>query len=314
MVNVGITGLGFMGMIHYLAYQRVSGCKVAAICEQIPERLEGDWRSIKGNFGPRGKKMDLSGIAKYQDFEELLANPDIDVVDICLPPAAHPEMTIRALKAGKHVFCEKPIAIDAADAKKMVATAQSTGKMLLIGHVLPFFAAYRYAYRTVASGKYGKMIGGHFKRIISDPTWMRYFWNPDHGGGPMIDLNIHDFHFVRLLCGMPTAVQTVGTMRNGLVELFNSQFMFNEPKVVTVQGRRNQPAGPPLHQRLRNLSRKGNAGIRFVVGTPGHPLDQRRSHKETEVVRRRSGRRFRRGDERGRPFCPNPNPLPPPRR
>ena len=75
MVNVGITGLGFMGMIHYLAYQRVSGCKVTAICEQIPERLEGDWRSIKGNFGPRGKKMDLSGIAKYQDFEELLANP-----------------------------------------------------------------------------------------------------------------------------------------------------------------------------------------------------------------------------------------------
>ncbi len=236
MINVGITGLGFMGMIHYLAYQRISGCKVTAICEQIPERLEGDWRSIKGNFGPRGKRMDLSGIAKYRDFEEILADPNVDVVDICLPPAAHAEMTIRALKAGKHVFCEKPIAIDAADAAKMVATAKSTGKLLLIGHVLPFFAAYRYAYRAVAGGKFGKMIGGHFKRIICDPKWMQYFWDPEHGGGPMIDLNIHDFHFVRLLCGMPKAVQTVGTMRDGLVELFNSQFLFDSPMVVTVQG------------------------------------------------------------------------------
>ena len=89
MINVGIAGLGFMGMIHYLAYQRVRGVKVGAICEKIPERLAGDWRSIKGNFGPRGKKRDLKGVAKYADFEDLLADPKIDVVDICLPPAAH---------------------------------------------------------------------------------------------------------------------------------------------------------------------------------------------------------------------------------
>ena len=56
MVNVGITGLGFMGMIHYLAYQRVRGVAIKAICEVDRRRLAGDWRSIKGNFGPAGKK------------------------------------------------------------------------------------------------------------------------------------------------------------------------------------------------------------------------------------------------------------------
>ena len=60
MINVGIAGIGFMGMIHYLAYQKIRGVKVRAICEQDPKRLAGDWRTIKGNFGPQGEMMDLS--------------------------------------------------------------------------------------------------------------------------------------------------------------------------------------------------------------------------------------------------------------
>ena len=65
MINVGICGLGFMGMIHYLAYQKVRGAKVKAICEKIPERLAGDWRSIKGNFGPQGEIVNLDAMARY---------------------------------------------------------------------------------------------------------------------------------------------------------------------------------------------------------------------------------------------------------
>ena len=65
MINVGIAGLGFMGMIHYLAYQKAKGARVRAICEQDPARLAGDWRTIKGNFGPAGKIMDLGPIARY---------------------------------------------------------------------------------------------------------------------------------------------------------------------------------------------------------------------------------------------------------
>ena len=123
MVNVGIAGLGFMGMIHYLAYQKVRGVRVRAICEQDAKRLAGDWRSIKGNFGPQGTKMDLAGIARYPDLKKMMADPNLDVIDICLPPAAHAKVAVAALKAGKHVFCEKPIALNPTDANRMVNTA-----------------------------------------------------------------------------------------------------------------------------------------------------------------------------------------------
>ena len=75
MVKVGIVGIGFMGMIHYLAAQRASGLKVVALCSRDPKKLAGDWTSIQGNFGPRGTQMDLSGVRCYRDFEELLADP-----------------------------------------------------------------------------------------------------------------------------------------------------------------------------------------------------------------------------------------------
>ncbi|MEX0585005.1 MAG: Gfo/Idh/MocA family oxidoreductase, partial [Pirellulales bacterium] len=119
MLKVGIAGIGFMGMIHYLSYQRVKGARVVALCEQDKTRLAGDWRSIQGNFGPRGEIMDLSGVAKYEDLDQLLADKNIDLVDICLPTAAHAPTATKALAAGKHVFCEKPIALTTGEANKM---------------------------------------------------------------------------------------------------------------------------------------------------------------------------------------------------
>ncbi|MBN2217434.1 MAG: Gfo/Idh/MocA family oxidoreductase [Pirellulales bacterium] len=247
MINVGVTGLGFMGMIHYLAYQRVRGAAVKAICEVDRRRLAGDWRSIKGNFGPAGRKMKLAGVARYRELDQLLADPKIDLVDICLPPEAHAEAVLKSLAAGKHVFCEKPIAMRADDAQRMVQAAQRAGRQLLIGQVLPFISAYRFAYRTIASGKYGKLKGAHFKRICSDPTWMKDYWDPEKGGGPVVDLNIHDTHFVRLVCGMPKAVHTVGRMRGQVVELFHTQFLFDDPQLmVTVTGGAINQQGRPF--------------------------------------------------------------------
>jgi predicted dehydrogenase len=247
MIHVGITGLGFMGMIHYLAYQRVRGVAVKAICEVDPKRLAGDWRTIKGNFGPAGERMDLAGVAQYDELDKLLADPKIDMVDICLPPEAHAETVLKSLRAGKHVFCEKPIAMKAADAQKMVKTAKRVRRQLVIGQVLPFISAYRFAYHTIRSGKYGKLRGAHFKRISSDPIWMKDYWDPAKGGGPVIDLNIHDTHFVRLICGMPKAVHSVGRLRGDVVELFHTQFLFADPQLmVTVTGGAINQQGRPF--------------------------------------------------------------------
>lgn len=233
MVKVGIAGVGFMGMIHYLAYQRVGDAKVVALCEKDRlERLEGDWRTIKGNFGPQGTMMDLSGIAKYQDLKDMLADPNVDMVDLCLPPSMHAQAAIAALKAGKHVVCEKPIALKVADAKAMVQAAERAGKLLMIAHVLPFFPQYHFAYEAVTSGKYGRLLGGDFRRIISDPLWLTNFYDPNGCGGPMVDLHIHDAHFIRLIAGMPTSVHSVGRMRGEVAEFFSTHFLYEDPTLV----------------------------------------------------------------------------------
>src|SRR5690348_14336974 len=116
MVRMGIVGIGFMGMIHYLAARRVEGAQVVALCSRDPKKLAGDWTSIQGNFGPRGTQMDLSAHARYPDIAALLADPNVDLVDLCVPNDEHARLAIRALEAGKHVLVEKPIALVPADA------------------------------------------------------------------------------------------------------------------------------------------------------------------------------------------------------
>lgn len=109
MLKIGIHGLGFMGMMHYLSYQQLEGVQVTAICEALPERRKGDWTKIKGNFGPQGTMTDLTGVATYADAAELQADSNVDMIDICLPPSAHADAAVAALNAGKHVLSEKPI-------------------------------------------------------------------------------------------------------------------------------------------------------------------------------------------------------------
>lgn len=249
MIKVGIAGLGFMGWIHYLAYQRSRGVKLAAVCEQDETKLAGDWRSVKGNFGPPGELVDLSGVTKYSKLEDLVADPNLDVIDICLPPSFHPLAATMASKAGKHVFCEKPMALTTADCRRMVEAAQAAGKLLMIGHVLPFFPEYAQALKVIRSGKYGKLLGGTFKRVISDPLWLRDFYDPQRVGGPMIDLHIHDAHLIRLLFGMPTAVVSQGRTRGEVVSYCHSQFQFADPSLVVsaVGGVINQQGRPFTH-------------------------------------------------------------------
>ncbi len=232
MIKVGITGIGFMGMIHYLAYQKLENVKVVAICDTIPERLKGDWTAIRGNFGPPGKMMDLTGITPYSKFEDLIADPNIDVVDICLPPSAHAGKTIDALNAGKNVFCEKPISLQSDRGADMVEAATRNKKLLMIGHVLPFFVSHQYVVEAKQSGRFGKLLGGNFIRVISDPVWLKDFYNMQTSGGPMLDLHIHDTHFIRYLFGMPKAVSAIGRCRNNVPEYFNTQFRFDDPDIV----------------------------------------------------------------------------------
>lgn len=232
MIRVGIAGIGFMGMVHYLTYQKLRNVRVVALCGRNTKRLAGDWRDIRGNFGPRGKRMDLAGVRTYVQLDDMLADDEIDLVDITLPSSLHAEAATRALSHGKHVFSEKPMALTLADCRRMLRAAGKARRWLLVGHVLPFFPEYAWALRIIRSGKHGRLLGGSFKRVISDPLWLKNYWSPDEVGGPMLDLHVHDAHFIRFLFGMPENVATRGSTHNGLPEFWHSLFDFGEAGYV----------------------------------------------------------------------------------
>ena len=233
MVRIGIIGIGFMGMIHYYGIQRGTGAEVVAICTRDQKKLQGDWTGIQGNFGPRGGMEDLSNVKTYNQIDEFLANDEIDLVDICLPTHLHKSVSMASLNAGKHTLLEKPIAIDIDDANEIVALADQTGKEFMVAHVLPFFAEYAYAKQLVESGEYGELLGAHFKRIISKPSWSRDIADIEKSGGPGIDLHIHDTHFIQLLCGVPDAVFSQGKIAGGnFVDFLTTQYLYNDKELT----------------------------------------------------------------------------------
>ncbi|GIW81307.1 MAG: oxidoreductase [Gemmatales bacterium] len=228
MTRIGIVGIGFMGMIHYLAAQKLSGAKVVAICSRDPKKLDGDWRGIRGNFGPPGTMMDLGEIKKYRDINDLLADPDIDLIDVCNPTHKHPETALAALKAGKHVLVEKSIALDPKDADAMLEAADKAGRLLMVAHVLPFFPEFAHAAELIRSGQYGKLVAAHFIRVISKPDWSAEIADVSKTGGPAVDLHIHDTHFIGLVCGVPQKVFASGIMENGAVQYLTTHYLYGK--------------------------------------------------------------------------------------
>ena len=249
MINVGIVGVGFMGWIHYLAYEQVSGIRVSAIVSRDAAKRAGDWTSIKGNFGPPGRQVDLSDVNVYETLEQMLADSDVDVVDLCLPPQMHLPAIEKCFAASKHVFCEKPLALSTSDCDGAIAASQKAGRHLMVGHVLPWFAEFRFAVDAIESGKYGRLTGGVFKRIVSDPLWLQDYWDRQKVGGPLFDLHVHDAHLIRMLFGMPSLCFSSGRMRGGVTEFAHTIFQFADPDVTvsTTSGAIDQQGRPFCH-------------------------------------------------------------------
>jgi predicted dehydrogenase len=226
MVRIGIVGVGFMGMIHYLAARKLQGAQVQALCSRDSRKLAGDWRSIQGNLGPRGQMMDLSAVKKYDSLETLLADPDIDLIDVCNPTHLHPETALQALRAGKHVLVEKAIALQPAEADAMVQAARQAGRLLMVAHVLPFVPEFAFAAEAVRGGRFGKLLGAHFKRVISRPDWSAEIADAAKTGGPAVDLHIHDTHFIGLVCGVPERVFATGVQESGAVQYLTTLYLY----------------------------------------------------------------------------------------
>jgi predicted dehydrogenase len=192
----------------------VEEAQVAAIFTRDPKKLAGDWSDVRGNFGGAAGVQNLEGIKKYDQLEAMLADPEIDLIDLCLPSYLHRDLAIRALEAGKHVLVEKPLALSVEDADAMIAAAERTGKLLMVAQVLRFWPEFAAIKDVLDSGTYGALRGAHFKRVISRPDWSgdNWFADPSKTGGAVVDLHIHDTDFIHYLVGQPSAVWSTGSV------------------------------------------------------------------------------------------------------
>ncbi len=226
MIRIGIIGIGFMGYTHFEGARALQNGSVTAIATRDEKKLAGDWTGIQGNFGPRGGMVDLSAVKKYRDYRELLADPEIDLVDVCLPTDMHEKVVLESLQAGKHTLVEKPLATDLASADRMVAAAEKADRLLLVAQVLPFFPEFGFLADAIRDGRYGKLRAAHFRRVICPPDWSAEMSDFRKLGGWGVDLHIHDNHFVCLTCGVPTAVFSRGLLQDGLVNHVQTQYVF----------------------------------------------------------------------------------------
>lgn len=227
MIGIGVIGLGFMGYTHFEAARKLRGGKIQAIATRSEKKLRGDWRGIQGNFGPPAGKVDLSAVAGYTDYHELLADENVDLVDVCLPTDLHEQVALDALAAGKHVLVEKPISLDLKAADRMLKAAEKADRLLMVGQVLPYFPEFRYAAECISSGKHGRLLSAHFNRVIAPPDWSADMADFRKLGGWGIDLHIHDNHFISLVCGAPDKVVSRGMLQDGLVNHVHTQYVYD---------------------------------------------------------------------------------------
>jgi predicted dehydrogenase len=239
-----------MGMMHYLGAGKLRGGRVTAVCSRNPKRLAGDWRGIRGNYGPAGTRMDLGPVKRYSRFDDLLADPAIDLIDLCTPTNTHAPMAVAALKAGKHVLVEKPIALEARDADAMVKAAHKERRLLMVAQVLPFLSEFAFAAEAVRGGAHGRLLGAHFKRVISKPDWSADIADVAKTGGPAIDLHVHDTHFIGLIAGVPRKVFSTGVVeKDGSVSYLTTQYLYGDggPAVSCSSGALAMSGRPFVH-------------------------------------------------------------------
>ena len=151
----------------------------------------------------------------YTDFAEMAADPDIDAVVNALPNYLHAPVTIQMLKAGKHVLCEKPMALSVKECEDMIDTAKKTGYKLMIAHMWRFDREIIWLRNVIMSGKLGKIFKAKSHEVLiynifgEDPSTTSWFVNKSlAGGGAMTDMGIHSFDTLRFVLGdiRPTKV------------------------------------------------------------------------------------------------------------
>lgn len=201
-----VIGCGLISKNHLKALKNVKNAECRAVCDIVEEKARA-----------AGEAYGISKV--YRDYHDLLRDPEIDVVHICTPHHLHGDMAVEALRAGKHVLCEKPMALKAEDARRMIEARDASGKYLGICFQNRYNEASRYMKELLGRGELGRIMGGR-----GQVTWDRkpeyYTTSPwrgrwaTEGGGVLINQAIHTFDLLQWLTGPVERVEAgMGTRR-----------------------------------------------------------------------------------------------------
>jgi len=260
MVRVGLVGVGFMGQQHFNIYEGMEGAQVVAVCDKLAERVAPQAPSIGGNIG-EATELDLSAQARYLCFDEMLDAGGFDVVDVCTPTPLHAEMTAKALAAGNHVICEKPMARSLQQCDAMIAAAEQAGRLLFIAQCIRFWPEYEVLARMIAAGELGEVRWARFVRQSPTPGWASEGWlmDPEQSGGALLDLHIHDVDLILSVFGTPNAVvaRAMNIVSAGAaVDHVETSYLYDD-LVCTAQGGWVFPGSFPFEMGFQVLGTRG---------------------------------------------------------
>ena len=287
-MRVAVVGLGFMGSTHLKALRGISSAELVAVCSRDEKKLSGDLSGIQGNIGGPGEALDFSGVSKCLEISDVLRDGRVDAVDICLPTSLHAPVAIAALQAGKHVLVEKPMALDAASARAMIAEAVRQNRVLMTAQVLRFFPTYQVLRETLASGRIGKVHSAIFRRRCAAPAWSAWLADPEQSGGGVFDLLIHDIDMCLHLFGAPATISATGheALASG-VDVIAATFHYASGFNVVVNGGWHHPKSYPFSMEYTVVADGGTLEYNSAGRAP--TLYRQSGEMETLAIEERDG-------------------------
>lgn len=207
MIQFAIVGMGFIADKHISAIQQAEGANLLAICDTNPDRLN----------------IELPGVKKYTDLEEMLKeNPEIDVVNICVPSGLHARLTALVAKYKKHIITEKPMALNSQDAKQMIEICDAEGVKLSIVHPNRYRPAIMEVRKAMDEGKLGKL--SHANATVRWNRGQAYYDQADwrgtkkFDGGVLMNQAIHNLDLLLWFMGPVKSVQGMVSTRLRQIE------------------------------------------------------------------------------------------------
>ena len=228
-VRIGIIGCGgIANNKHMPALRKIPEVEMVAFCDIVEERAV----KAAADYGTPDAKV-------YTDYKELLKDESIEVVHVLTPNRDHSYITVDALEAGKHVMCEKPMAINTAEAQKMVDAAKRTGKKLTIGYQSRFRPDSMYLKQACENGELGEIYYARAQAIRrrAVPTWGVFLDAEKQGGGPLIDIGTHALDLTLWMMDNYEPEMVVGTKYRKLADTKNAANAWGpwDPEKFTVE-------------------------------------------------------------------------------